>query len=310
MGLLDDSAIFAAIIQQGGFSHAAKYLNLSNGLISRRIAQLESTLGVSLIKRTTRQLTLTPEGEVFWQHAQRIQQELQSALTFMQASSNKPKGTIRVSAPLYFGRHYLTPIIMKFLNEFDGIKINLILNNHIVDPIKENMDLVIRGTGYVSQLPLKDSSLHVKLLFKEKIRLYASSAYLQNKGEPKKAEDLSNHTIISYSNTNHLHSQEKWPYSDKKNNGSATLIPKFNCNDIESSLIACASGYGIGRFTDLNVKSLLQQKLLQPILNEYDWGEYQLFAAYSHQKALPKRSRLLLEFIYNHMQNFTDKIAT
>lgn len=310
MGMLDDTAIFAAIIQQGGFSHAAKYLNLSNGLISRRIAQLESTLGVSLIKRTTRQLILTPEGEVFWQHAQRIQQELDAALAFMQTSANKPKGTIRVSAPVYFGRHYLTPIIMKFLREFDGIKINLILNNHVVDPIKENIDIAIRGTGYLDKSPLKDSSLHMKLLFKEKIKIYANSGYLQKKGEPKKTDDLSNHTIISYSNSNHLHDHEQWNYTYKNKNGSITLIPKFNCNDIESSLIACSSGYGIGRFTDLNVKNLLQKKLIQPILKEYDWGEYQLFAVYSHQKALPKRSRLLLEFIYGHMQNFLDKLGS
>src|SRR3990167_1235764 len=119
MGILDDTAIFVAVIQQGGFSHAAKYLGLSNGLISRRIAKLETELGVTLLKRTTRQLHLTPEGELLWQHAQRIQQELDAAVSLIQASAKKPKGTIRISAPLYFGRHYLTPIIMKFLSDFN-----------------------------------------------------------------------------------------------------------------------------------------------------------------------------------------------
>src|SRR3990167_3414156 len=101
MGILDDTAIFMAIIQQGGFSHAAKHLGLSNGLISRRIAQLEATLGVSLIKRTTRQHYLTPEGELFWQHAQRIQQEMAAAISLIQSSAKKPKGIIHLSAPLY-----------------------------------------------------------------------------------------------------------------------------------------------------------------------------------------------------------------
>ena len=118
MGILDDTAIFVAVIQQGGFSHAAKHLGLSNGLISRRIAELETELGTTLIKRTTRQLHLTPEGELFWQHAQRIQQELDTAISLIHSSTKKPKGSIRVSAPFYFGRHYLTPIIMKFLNVF------------------------------------------------------------------------------------------------------------------------------------------------------------------------------------------------
>ena len=82
MSLLDDTAIFAAIVSQGGFSRAAKYLGLSNGLISRRIAKLEKQLGVTLIVRTTRQIHLTKEGELFWQHAQRIQQKIDLTLYF------------------------------------------------------------------------------------------------------------------------------------------------------------------------------------------------------------------------------------
>src|SRR5690606_7359530 len=83
--------IFVAVVQQGGFSHAARHLGLSNGLISRRIAQLESDLGVTLIKRTIRELHLTPEGELFWQHAQRIQQELDSAVSLIQSSAKNLK---------------------------------------------------------------------------------------------------------------------------------------------------------------------------------------------------------------------------
>src|SRR3990167_2183108 len=128
MGILDDTAIFAAVIQQGGFSHAARHMGLSNGMISRRIAQLETDLGVTLLKRTTRQIQLTPEGEIFWQHAQRIQQEMDAAVGLIQSSAKKPKGLIRVSAPLYFGRHYLTPVLIKFLENFADININLMLS--------------------------------------------------------------------------------------------------------------------------------------------------------------------------------------
>src|SRR5690242_19937064 len=135
MGLLDDTAIFTAIIQQGGFSHAARHLGLSNGLISRRIRDLEATLGVTLIKRTTRSFQLTPEGELFWQHAQRIQQEFDSAISLIQSSTKKPKGTIRLSAPQYFGRHYLMPILMKFMADFPDIKIELDLSNRQIDPL-------------------------------------------------------------------------------------------------------------------------------------------------------------------------------
>lgn len=309
MGLLDDTAIFAAIIQHGGFSHAARQLGLSNGMISRRIAQLESDLGVTLLKRTTRQIQLTPEGEIFWQHAQRIQQEMDAAVSMIQASAKKPRGMIRVSAPLYFGRHYITPIIIKFLENFSDIQVILILGNQRVDPVKEQIDLVIRGSGYVDDSGFRDSNLQMKLLLNEKIGLYVSPMYLAKNGEPAVVTDLNKHTMISYADGRQLAEIEKWKYSHDDEDGIIHVIPKFNCNDIESGLIACASGYGIGRFTELNVKSMRQGKQLRPILTEYDWGSYHLYAIYPQQKSLPKRTRLLLDFIVSHTQNMTEKIS-
>lgn len=308
MSILDDTAIFLAIIQQGGFNRAAKHLGLSNGLISRRIAQLELKLGVTLIKRTTRQLYLTPEGELFWQHAQRIQQELDSAISLIQSSAKKPKGTIRISAPLYFGRHYLTPIIMKFLNNFNDIKINLMLTNKKLDPIKEQLDLVIRGAGYLDT-SLKDSNIKMKLLIEEKIGLYASPEYLTQYGEPKSINSLLNHAIINLTDNKKLSEIEKWEYFDKNKNATIEFKPKFNCNDIESNLIACIAGNGIGKFTELNVKNALEQKQLRRILIDYDWGKYHLYAIYPYQHILPKRTRLFLDFIHLHMQNLLPKIG-
>lgn len=309
MSILDDTAIFVAIVQQGGFSHAARHLGLSNGLISRRIAQLELKLGTTLIKRTTRQLYLTPEGELFWQHAQRIQQELDSAISLIQSSAKKPKGTIRISAPLYFGRHYLTPIIMKFLNNFSDIKINLMLTNKKSDPIKEQLDLVIRGAGYLDETSLKDSSIKMKLLIEEKIGLYASPEYLTKYGEPKSIDSLLHHAIINFTDNKKLSEQEKWEYNYKNKNASIDLKPKFNCNDIESNLIACIAGNGIGKFTELNIKSALEQKQLRPVLTQYDWGNYHLYAIYPYQQVLPKRTRLLLDFIHLHMQSLLSRIG-
>lgn len=297
MGVLDDTAIFVAVVQQGGFSHAAAHLGLSNGMVSRRIAQLETDLGVTLITRTTRQFHLTPEGELFWQHAQRIQQELDSAISLIQASAKKPKGSIRVSAPLYFGRHYLTPIIIKFLNDFNDIDIDLTLTNQKLDPIKAGLDLVIRGAGYLDETTLQDSNMQMKVLLKEKIGLYASPAYLQKHGEPQHKDDLLKHTTIHYADN-------KWTYHAAHQKGVVTLTPQFNVNDIESALIACIAGCGIGKFTTLNVKNALEQKQLHPILQQYDWGDYHLYAIYPHQRTLPKRTRLLLDFIVAHTQYF------
>lgn len=301
MGILDDTAIFAAVIQQGGFSHAAKHLGLSNGLVSRRIMQLEADLGVTLIKRTTRQLQLTPEGELFCLHAQRIQQELNSALGLIQSSTKKLKGSIRISAPLFFGKQYLTPMLIKFLNDFKDIKIDLILSNNKLDPIKAKLDLAIRGAGYLQNTSLSDSSMQMKLLYTEKIALYASPEYLLKYGAPKKPKDLIDHVIINYAENNNA-KPSKWNYQHDTASHAIAVQPKFNVNDIESALNACIAGYGIGKFTELNVRNMLLQKQLQPILSKYDWGTYNLYAVYARQQALPKRTRMLLDFIHAHLQ--------
>lgn len=304
----DNTAIFAAVILNGGFSHAAKHLGLSNGLISRRITQLESELGVTLIKRTTRQFQLTPEGELFWQHAQRIQQELDAAITLIHSSAKKPKGTIRVSAPLYFGRRYLTPIIIKFLNSFSDINVELDLSNQHHDPIKEQLDLVIRGAGYINEKSLKASNLRMKLLMKNNIDLYASAAYLQKYGEPKSVDELPRHILISFVGSRNFLEQEKWQYHYKNKEDIILVTPKFKCNDIESSLIACLSGYGIGKFTEIVVKDALKKQELLPILQKYQWGQHHLYAVYSNQKNLPQRTRLFLDFIYAQIKTFDNSI--
>lgn len=302
MSILDDAAIFAAVIRNGGFSHAAKQLGLSNGLISRRIAQLESELGVTLIKRTTRQIQLTQEGELLWQHAQRIQQELDSAIALIHSSAKKPQGIIRISASLYWGRHYLTPIILKFLNIYSDIKIDLDLSNQHYDPIKERFDLIIRGAGYINEETLSSSNLRTKLLIKDDIGLYASPTYLKKYGTPKSVDELIKHIIVAYIGDQKFIEEDKWRYKYKSKSSEILIVPKFRCNDIEGNLTACISGYGIGKFNRLIVKTALQKKQLIPVLEDYKWGQHHLFAVYSHQQNLPQRTRLLLDFIYAEVQ--------
>ena len=294
MGILDDTAIFSAIIQHGGFSHAAKHLGLSNGLISRRIAHLEQDLGVTLLKRTTRQLQLTPEGELFWQHAQRIQQELESARSLIQSYADKPTGEIRISAPIYIGKTYLMPILFKFMAAFPDINVDVILSDEKMDPIKEKFDLLIRGVGFVDKATLKDSTMKMKTLMKLKIGLYASADYLCQHGEPQTPDDLTKHSIISYM---HHPEHETWSYTHKNKSGSVNLRSRFTCNDTDSRLAACVSGHGIVRLTELASREDLLQQRLRQVLQQYEWGEFHVHAIYSQQQSLPKRTRLLLDFI-------------
>lgn len=308
MSLLDDTAIFAAIVSQGGFAKAAKKLGLSNGLISRRLAKLEEKLGVALLIRTTRQIKLTPEGELFWEHAKRIQQELDSAVCVLQSYADKPTGEIHVSAPPYFGRHFLMPILNQFMANFEGIRIKLILSDQYLDPIKENFDLLIRGTGYFEQ-ELKDSSLKNKLLIKMKIKLCATREYLMRNGVPTTPEDLAKHAVIGFTCEGRKEEGETWAYRYKGNSSAITLKPMFNCNDMDSRVSACLASQGISKITELMFMNLADRNALLPVLPDYDWGDFKIYAVYAQQHALPKRTRLLLDFISSQTQHLQDKIG-
>lgn len=306
MEILDDCALFATIIRLGGFSHAAKYLGISNGAVSRRIAKLESKLGVILIMRTTRQLVLTKEGEMLWQYAQKINQDLDAALNLIQASATKPKGILKISAPVYFGSHYLMPILIEFMNNFSGIQVNLLLNNQRLDPIEEQLDLTIRGAGYIDKTRLKDSNLKMKLLLSEKIGLYASAKYLERKGCPGNADELINHNVIHFSSVHYDASKDtEWPYLENGQKMNVNIKPVFVTNDMASCLITCKNDVGIGRFVESNCYEAVSEKRLVSILNQFDWGNYHLFAVYPGQKSLPKRTRLLLDFISEKMKSLS-----
>jgi LysR family transcriptional activator of dmlA len=307
MSMLDDAAVFATIVTEGGFSRAATKLGLSNGMVSRRLAKLETELGVTLLKRTTRQIQLTPEGEVFWQHAKRIQQELDAALSVIHTLADKPKGNLRISAPPYFGRYYLMPLLNQFMKNFEDIHIEVILTDALQDPLKDNFDLLIRGTGYFNH-GLKDSTLKSKLLMKSKIRLYASPEYLIKYGIPNKPSDLAQHRMLGYISKDKPSKEMAWDYSYKNTKGSINTHAIFHSNDIENQISACLSGIGLGRFADMVCTHLNNKNLLHEVLPEYDWGTNLFYAIYANQQNLPKRTRLLLDFIIAQMQHMATDV--
>ncbi len=296
MSLLNDTAIFATIVAEGSFSRAAAKLGLSNGLVSRRMATLEASLGVTLLKRTTRQFQLTPEGEMFWQHAKRIQQEFDTAISVIHSLADKPKGSLRVSAPPYFGRHYLMPMLKRFLENFDGIHIELIITDIFQDPIKENIDLIIRSAGYLEP-NLKDSLLRSKWIYKSELKLYASPEYLIKHGAPTTPADLHQHAIVGYVPQDKPSSEEAWAYQHKNKEETLTLKTAFNCNDTDSRIYACKAGLGIAKFLELVHLNQSDKKSMQVVLPDYHWGENNFYLIYPNQQALPKRTRLLMDFL-------------
>lgn len=296
MNLLEETYIFAAIIKEGGFNKAAKKLGLSNGLITRKIKQLEEKLGVSLLTRTTRKLKLTHEGSLYLKHAERIYQELAQGLILLSTATSKPKGHIRISSTTYYSRYFLTPIIEEFIKDFPDITIEIIASNEVIDPLEYNIDLLFRGRGFMSRAD-KDEHLRGRYLFEYTIGIYASQEYLAKYGEPQHPNDLINYKVIGYSNLFISKGEENWNYEHKGKAYQTTVKPIFCSDDMESNLAMCKAGIGIGRFSSLAITPEIEGKGLRRILTDFNFGKYEMYALYPYQAGVPKRVRILLDYL-------------
>lgn len=194
----EDLEILLAVIDAGGFSAAARLLDIQVARVSRAITRLESELGATLLNRTTRRVELTEEGQNFVATIRDGLQLLTSAEENLRVQHRRPAGRLRVDAATPFLLHQLVPLVPAFRAAYPEIRLELIANEQIIDLIKRRTDLAIRiGT-------LEDSNLHARLLGRSPLHLVASPAYLEQAGTPQRIADLKQHTLIGFADAAHL----------------------------------------------------------------------------------------------------------
>jgi DNA-binding transcriptional LysR family regulator len=183
---------FVAIVEAGGFQGAARQLGVSRALISKRLAALERTLGVQLLHRTTRRLSVTGPGAEFYESCQRILGEYRHATSTLTQLQLQPGGTLKVNAPMSFGQLHLAPALVDFLRLYPGITMQLTLTDRFVDIIEEGYDLVMRIGD------LRGSSLIARRLCPIRRVLCAAPVYLAQAGTPARADELGRHRLLHY----------------------------------------------------------------------------------------------------------------
>lgn len=182
--------VFIKVVELGSFSKAGAVLNMAPSSVARNIDSLEAELGISLFKRSTRQLLLTEDGEVFLPGANKLLQDANALKASVQGNDVEPEGLIRISAFESFGRLCISPYLPEFLQRYPKLQIEIELDNRVVDLNSENVDLAIR----IGQP--QDSGLHARLLMSNQTLLCASPEYLALHGEPKTPEDLTEHNCL------------------------------------------------------------------------------------------------------------------
>ena len=286
--------IFHALIKHGGFTNAAKSLNVSVSHISKQIASLEDNIGIKLVQRTTRSLTLTEAGEVFYQHCEQLFGTLKAAQMDMESQRDDVSGKLRVGISQSFGTLHVIPAIDQLRQLYPQLKVEIHLFDYKVDMIEERLDLWITNNeelpeGYIAQR-LADSQFVVA----------ASPDYLIKAGTPSCPSDLSDHNCLIYRSRERDYTS--WAFDNGQESLCVTVSGDYSVDLAEAVRDAAVAGWGIAYLATYLVKEEFRSGQLIQVLPE--WRASQImpfFAVYPSRKNMPKKLSTVIEFLKQHI---------
>lgn len=285
---MDEREFFFRVVEAKGFAAAARRLETTAASVSRRIKALEQRLGVRLLQRTTRTLSLTEAGKRYYLEGRRLWSELGDLERSLTASTREPTGDLKIIAPMSFGQKVLAPLIAGFALEHRKIRISLILDDNETDPVEMGADLTIR-IGYPA-----DSSMIAQAIAPVARYLCASPAYLERRGQPTSPRDLLKHDCLHY---NVISEREEWSFIDEAGEQTLTVRGMFCSNNGDVLVDAAIQGLGIALLPDFIVDQHLRQGRLVRLLEAYERVPMSLFALYPSRHHVPAAVRILLAFI-------------
>lgn len=280
--------VFVAVIECGNFSSAANQLGMTKSAVSKRISVLEDNLGVRLFNRTTRKLTLTEAGERFSDYARNSLALAQEGFTTLSHFQDAPRGTLKINAPMTFTRLHVVPYMKEFLSRYPDIKVILSMDDKVVNMVDGAFDVGIR----IGEL--EDSSLIARKLVDCKSVVCASPDYIVQYGEPKTAEELTQHNCIYYSL---FQAGVEWTFfKDKK---KIRVEPKGNfiVNNSDAIADVLRQGLGICQMPTFIVAEYLANGQLVTVLDDYSLPEHAIYAVYPERKHLPAKVKAFIAFM-------------
>ncbi len=288
--LLDGIVIFVEVINAGSFTKAADNTNHSTSYISKEISKLEERLGIRLINRTTRSISLTPEGEMYFEQCQQITDDAEQAESSVNQRQLEPKGSLKVSCPISFGLPHLKPILAKFLTLYPKVNLELNMTGRQVDVVADGFDVVIRTAAQ-----LEDSSLISRLLIKSYGVTVASPQYLASHGKPKHPSELTKHKTITYS---YAKAPNIWQYQTEKGEHiSVQLESRVITNSPEMELELVLAGQGITRMPKFNLSDKIATGQLVTLFDDYRKTPINVYLVYASKKHMSAKVRCFIDFV-------------
>ncbi len=286
----EDMRTFIAVVENRSFANAATQLGVVKSAVSRRIRDLESRLNARLLNRTTRQLNLTETGSAFFDRCVTLLAAVEEAEEAASQGAARIAGRMRISAPMSFGIHCLTPHIGAFIEQHPGLVVDLDLNDRIIDLVREGFDLAVR----ISRL--KDSTLVARRIVPIRHALCASPAYLDQFGTPSSPDDLKAHKGIVYSNVD---SESYWQLKDPKTGSAVSVdVPyALKLNNGDAMREAAIAGFGIAALPTFIIHRAVKAGDLKIFLTDYERPAIALYAVYPSARHVSGRVRSLIDFL-------------
>jgi DNA-binding transcriptional LysR family regulator len=292
MDKLTSMVVFTKVAKAGSFASAAKELGLSRAMATKHVMQLENSLGIRLLNRTTRNLSLTEVGVVYLERCLQIIDDIEETELAVTRLQTEPRGLLKVNSAPFFGAYHLAPAIAAYHQVYPDVNVELVLQAGYIDLIEEGFDLAIHLDD------LHDSSLIARKLGSSQRVVCASPTYFKRHGIPKTPEDLKKHNCLINSS---LPPRDQWQFSTP-DTGKTTLIRvagAMTANVADAIRMATMSGLGVALLPTYMVGQDLRKGRLQAVLTDYIPAPMEIHAVYPHRKHLSAKVRTFVDFLYD-----------
>jgi len=287
--LFDGMVLFCAVVEQEGMSAGAKLLGHTPSHVSKEIARLEARLGARLLNRTTRRISLTESGRIYYENARRIVDDTRAVQNRLHSVGDRPFGELRMSVPVVFAHGWLNNWLPEFLQRYPEVDLNIDVSERRADMIDEGIDLLVR----IGDLPPSD--LIAREIFRTQGLTVASPSYLKRNGTPRHPNDLKDHELIDFS----FHGiTQNWSYPGPDGEMiTVPIAPRIRCNDAQTEKVLALAGRGITRLPDLSCQAELDAGALVAILPDFRAPSIGVNVIYASRDNLPAKTRAMIDFL-------------
>jgi DNA-binding transcriptional LysR family regulator len=287
MDKLKQIEAFVSVVDKGSLTRAALEQRITPVMLGRRIDAMEKRLGIKLMHRTTRHLTLTEQGTVFLDHCRKLLTDLDRAEKIIIQGRHKATGHLVISAPAAFGRKHVAPHAPAFLAANPEVRISFNLSDQVVDLVREGYDMSIRIGGTI------DPSMVAVRLFPNHRVVCGTPQYFERNGIPKTLNDLMHHNCLTFNLQGGQ--QRGWHFRDNGKNVIVKTTGNLDCNDGELLHRWCLESLGLGWRSTWEIQSQLASGELVTVLDEYALSNYDIMAIYPQQQHLPLKTRFFID---------------